>query len=97
MAVPKQRKTKSRRNQRRAHIFLKEPILFFCPKCKKPVLPHTVCLNCGHYKGREIIDVLRKLTKKERKQKEKEIAMKEREEGKGKGEKPLTLEELSKK
>lgn len=44
-----------------------------CPKCKEPVLPHTACLNCGTYKGREVIDVLKKLTKKERKQKEKEL------------------------
>ncbi|MBZ1348576.1 MAG: 50S ribosomal protein L32 [Candidatus Nealsonbacteria bacterium] len=96
MSVPKQRKTKSRRNQRRSHIFLKEPFIYSCSKCKKPVLPHTACFNCGYYKGREIIDVLRKLTKKEKKQKEKDAAMKERQEGKEKQEKPLTLEELSK-
>jgi large subunit ribosomal protein L32 len=36
-------------------------------------LPHTVCQNCGTYKGREMVDVMKKLTKKERKQKEKEI------------------------
>ena len=28
-----------------------------CPKCKKPVLSHTVCLNCGFYKGKEVINV----------------------------------------
>ena len=94
MAVPKQRKTKSRRNQRRAHIFLKKPFLALCPKCKKPVRPHTVCLNCGYYKGEEIIDVLAKLTKKERKQREKEIKEKEKETA---AEKPMTMEELSQK
>ena len=65
-----------------------------CPKCGKPVLPHTVCQNCGYYKSREIIDVLKKLNKKERKKKEKEIKSKEEKEGK---EKPLSFEELSKK
>jgi len=35
-----------------------------------------VCENCGFYKGREIVDVLKKLTKKERKEKEKELASK---------------------
>jgi len=94
MAVPKQRKTKSRRNQRRMHIFLKQSSLAYCPKCKKPVKPHTVCLNCGYYKGREIIDILGKLTKKEKKQKEKEMKAASKEEKK---EKPLTMEELSKK
>ena len=27
----------------------------------------TVCLNCGEYKGRQVIDVLAKLNKKEKK------------------------------
>lgn len=94
MAVPKQRHTKSRRNKRRMHIFLKNSTLTFCPKCGKPVLPHTVCNNCGYYKNREVIDVLAKLDKKERKKREKEIKQKKEQEKK---EKPLTLEELSKK
>ena len=96
MAVPKQRKTKSRRNQRRMHIFIKAPTLNKCPKCGKPVLSHTVCFNCGSYKGREVIDVLKKLNKKEKKKREKEIATKEKEEGKQK-KAPMTMEGLSKK
>ncbi|MBI2450632.1 MAG: 50S ribosomal protein L32 [Candidatus Nealsonbacteria bacterium] len=71
--VPKQRKTKSRQANRRMHLFIKGAALTKCPKCAKPVLPHTVCQNCGYYKGTLIIDVMKKLTKKERKQKEKEI------------------------
>jgi len=93
MAVPKQRKTKSRRNQRRMHIYLEEAKLTTCSKCGKPVLPHTVCKNCGYYKGQEIIDVMKELTKKEKKQKQKEIeAQKEK-----KSAKPLSMEELSRK
>lgn len=93
MAVPKQRKTKSRRNQRRMHLFLTKPVLTLCQKCKKPVLPHTVCQNCGFYKGQEVIDVLGKLTKKEKKAREKEMKEAEKEQ---KTEKPMTMEELSK-
>ena len=77
MTVPKQRHTKSRRNKRRMHLFLREHVLGLCPKCSKPVLPHTACQNCGYYKGEEVIDVLKKLTKKEKKKKEKEMAVKE--------------------
>jgi len=95
MAVPKQRHTKSRRNKRRAHIFLKSPFLATCPKCGKPVLSHTVCFNCGYYKGVEVIDVLKKLTKKDRKAREKEIAAQKTDE-KGTKEKSLNWEELSK-
>jgi large subunit ribosomal protein L32 len=55
------------------HKYAKTVVLNVCPKCKKPVLSHTTCLNCGTYKGKEVIDVLGKLTKKEKKIKEKEI------------------------
>ena len=94
MAVPKQRHTKSRRNKRRMHIYTKTPALTKCSKCGKLILPHTICWNCGCYKSREIINVLEKLTKKERKKREKEMKTKERE---GKEAKPLSMEELSKK
>jgi len=44
-----------------------------------------------------VIDVLAKLTKKERKKKEKELAHKEEEKTEKEAKKPLSLEELSKK
>ena len=91
MAVPKQHRSKSRQGQRRMHIHLKQPGLIVCQKCGKPVLSHTLCKNCGFYRGREVVDVLKDLTKKERKKKEKEISEKEQ------TQKPLTMEGLSKK
>jgi large subunit ribosomal protein L32 len=57
-------------------------------------LAHTVCQGCGYYKGEEVIDVMKKLTKKERKKKEKEIEAKGEEDKKPKS---LSMEELSKK
>ena len=93
MAVPKQRHTKSKRNKRRMHLYITKATLTVCPKCKKPVLPHTVCKNCGYYKGQEVINVLAKLTKKERKAKEKEIKKAEKEHK----HEELSVEELSKK
>ena len=97
MGVPKQRHTKSRRNKRRMHLYLKVPVLTRCPKCGKPRLPHTICWNCGYYKGIEAIDILKKLTKKEKKKREKEMKAKETEEEEVKKEKSMTLEELSRK
>lgn len=94
MAVPKQKHTKSRRNKRRMHLFLSKPGLVKCPKCGKPRLSHSVCPNCGYYKGSEVVDVMKKLTRKEKKKKEKEIQGQEKEQEKSK---PLTMEGLSKK
>ena len=31
------------------------PSLSLCPQCKRVKLPHRVCIQCGFYKGREII------------------------------------------
>lgn len=55
MAVPKRRKSKSRRDMRRAqHDKISAPNLVPCPNCGEPKLPHRVCGYCGHYRGREV-------------------------------------------
>jgi large subunit ribosomal protein L32 len=90
MAIPRSKHTKGRRNMGRLHRYLKKPVFGACTKCGKPVVPYTVCQNCGFYKGREVINVLAKLDKKERKTREKQME----ETGKTK---PLSAEELSKK
>ena len=79
MSTMRQRHTKSRTNNRRSHHALKPLVLNICLKCGQSLLPHTACPNCGAYKGKEVIDVLKKLTKKERKKKEKELASQEKE------------------
>lgn len=94
MAVPKHRHTKSKRNKVRMHLYVKPAVLTLCNKCKSKVLPHTVCQNCGYYKGQEVINVLGKLTKKEKKQRERKIQEIEKQQ---KTENPITMEELSKK
>lgn len=90
MAVPKRRLSISKKNRRRGNIFLKVPKLIKCSKCGKPVLPHTICGYCGFYKGKEYINVMAKLEKKEQKKRAKEIETQEKE-------KDLKPEELSKK
>lgn len=97
MAVPKQKHTKSRRNRRRMHIFLQAPVLGVCQRCKKAVLSHTVCRNCGYYKDVQVIDVMKKLDRKEKKQKEKELAEQEEAQKPSAGEGQLSWEEMSKK
>lgn len=55
MAVPKKRKSRAKRDTRRAHDHVNLPNLSTCPQCHEPVLPHRVCPECGTYKGRTII------------------------------------------
>ncbi len=56
MAVPKRRKSKSRRDQGRTHKKTDAPNLSSCPQCGEAKLPHHVCLECGHYNGRTVIE-----------------------------------------
>lgn len=59
MPVPKKRKTKSQRGNRRAHIKVEESELSECPQCGATLRPHTVCANCGYYKGEQVMKVER--------------------------------------
>jgi large subunit ribosomal protein L32 len=42
---------------RRSHHALKRPPLVHCKNCGSQILPHRVCGQCGHYKGKEVIQV----------------------------------------
>lgn len=88
------RHTRSHTGNRRSHHHLQTPAIARCAKCRVAKAPHTVCLNCGTYNGREVIDVLKKLTKKERKVKAKELAEREEKENTSG---PLNAAALSKK
>jgi len=57
MPNPKRRHSKARRDKRRAHDFLTAASLSECPNCHEPKMPHRVCPHCGHYKGKEVINV----------------------------------------
>ncbi len=70
---PKKRHTKSRSRKRRAVIFKKPIVLSSCPKCKRPVKPHTACAFCGTYKGHDAIKIrIKKGSKEDKKRKEEE-------------------------
>jgi len=56
MAHPKHRISKTRRNKRRTHYKAELPTLATCSNCGAAALYHRVCPECGHYRGRLIID-----------------------------------------
>jgi large subunit ribosomal protein L32 len=56
MAVPKRKKSKSRRDKRRTHQKTDGPNLSTCPECGEAKLPHHACPACGYYKGRKVIE-----------------------------------------
>ena len=58
MAVPKKRKSKSKKNSRRAaNKNLSAPRTQRCPNCGAAKLSHRVCSTCGHYKNEAIMEV----------------------------------------
>ncbi|MCP4107779.1 MAG: 50S ribosomal protein L32 [Desulfobacteraceae bacterium] len=57
MAVPKRKTSKSRRDKRRTHQKIGPINVSTCPQCNEPRLQHHVCLKCGTYKGRTVIEV----------------------------------------
>lgn len=73
------RHTKGHRNNRRSQQKLAEPAFSKCSHCGEQKPPHVICANCGYYNGRQVVDVLKKLDKKERKIKERELAVSEKE------------------
>lgn len=52
MAVPKKRTGKSAQGHRRSNWKATKPEVTNCTKCGALVLTHTVCAECGYYKGK---------------------------------------------
>ena len=57
MAVPKKKISRSRRDMRRSHDALKTAAYEECPNCGELKRPHHICLYCGHYDNREVMDM----------------------------------------
>lgn len=56
MAHPKHKISKQRRNKRRTHDHAAVPTLSTCSNCGATIIYHRVCPECGHYRGRQIIE-----------------------------------------
>ena len=69
--VIRMRHTRSHTRNRRSHHALSEKKLTKCSNCGAPKESHLMCKNCGFYRGRQIIDVVKKVEKKQAKKKDK--------------------------
>jgi large subunit ribosomal protein L32 len=74
--VIRMRHTKSHTKNRRSHHALKNVDLAKCPHCASLKRGHNVCLVCGFYKDKKVLDLVKKLEKKQKKAKAKEVEVK---------------------
>ncbi|MFH1613273.1 MAG: 50S ribosomal protein L32 [bacterium] len=63
MPLPKRKHSKSRGRKRRTHYKLSPIFLDKCPKCEAAKLAHRVCLTCGFYNDKPVLQIK---TKKEK-------------------------------
>ena len=74
--VIRMRHTRSHTGNRRSHHALKEPTLSTCQNCGAKHRPHHMCLECGHYKGKQVVDMKAKKEAREARLQAKREAMK---------------------
>lgn len=69
--VVRMRHTRSHTGNRRSHHALKALVYTTCSNCGQKKETHIVCKHCGYYNGRKVLDVVKKVEKKQAKKKSK--------------------------
>ena len=67
--VTRMRHTRSHTGNRRSHHALEGKRFAVCSNCEAPKETHLVCKKCGFYRGRKVLDVVKKVEKKQAKKK----------------------------
>lgn len=59
MANPRRKHSKMRTRKRRSQYYnsLAKPEVMECPNCGNAKMLHRACPSCGHYRGRQVMDV----------------------------------------
>lgn len=73
--VIRMRHTRSHTANRRSHHALKAPAVAVCKNCGASHRPHHMCLNCGFYNGRLVLDLLAKKKAREERMAAKKAAI----------------------
>lgn len=63
--VIRMRHTRAHTKNRRSHHALTEPTLSKCSHCGAEHRPHHMCLLCGYYNGRQVMDLESKKAKRD--------------------------------
>ena len=74
--VVRMRSTKSHTANRRSHHALASTSFSKCENCGSLKRRHTVCASCGFYRGKKVLDLVKKAEKKQKKEKAKKAEAK---------------------
>jgi large subunit ribosomal protein L32 len=76
MPVPKRKQSRSRRDSRSANKGITAKPFSICKTqlCENSLLGHTVCMECGMYNGKKVLECSKKFTLKKQ-QMEKKVAL----------------------
>lgn len=75
------RHTRSHTGNRRSHHALMAPMLSVCGHCGASHRQHHMCLSCGYYNGRQIVDLTTEKAKRDARIKEKKERIKDQSAG----------------
>lgn len=70
------RHTRAHSANRRSHHAIKAETLSACTHCGASRRPHHMCLTCGYYNGRQVMDLTAEKTKRDARIKAKEERIK---------------------
>ncbi|MBQ9200914.1 MAG: 50S ribosomal protein L32 [Bacteroidales bacterium] len=62
MAHPRHKHSNTRTAKRRTHYKAEAPTLAVCPNCGNHYVYHTVCGECGYYRGKVAIEMTEKVS-----------------------------------
>ena len=64
MGTPTKKRTSGQRKRRASHFAMTRQTINVCPQCGKDMRPHHACQHCGFYRGKEVVNTLKKADKK---------------------------------
>ena len=96
-AVPKNKRSKAKRNTKRNSFKLNVLSIVECPRCRAKKIAHRVCQACGYYNNEEIIKIEQKSKEKGKEKRTKEAKASKSKPAAAKKEKAVSSESFNEK